>query len=58
MVLLIPQAVKKLKESGREEGREEERARVEEAITNLDDSLPPEVIEKLKERLLGQGTNN
>ena len=62
MVLLIPQAVRKLRESGREEGREEgrlegreeERARVEEAIRNLDDGLPPEVIEQLRERLLGR----
>ena len=53
MVLLIPQAVRKLKEAGRAEAREEERARMEKAISNLDDSLPAEVIEKLKERLLG-----
>ena len=53
MVLLIPQAVRKLKEAGRAEAREEEHARMEKAISNLDDSLPAEVIEKLKERLLG-----
>ena len=53
MVLLIPQAVRKLKEAGRAEAREEERARMEKAISDLDDSLPAEVIEKLKERLLG-----
>ena len=49
MVLLIPQAVRKLKESG----KKEERARIEKAISDLDDSLPAEVIEKLRERILG-----
>ena len=52
MVLLIPQAVKKLKEAG----RDEERSRVEAAIENLGDSMPPDVIERLKERLLGAGS--
>lgn len=60
MVLLIPQAVKKLKESGRSEGKEEgrvegrdeERARIRGILDRLDDGVPPEVvIEELKDKL-------
>ena len=69
MVLLIPEAVRKLREEGRvkgrEEGREEgrvegqveERSRVEAAIEDLGDSLPPDVIDKLKERLLNPSSD-
>ena len=35
MVLLIPDAVRKLKEQGRQEGRKEERKRVNEALERL-----------------------
>ena len=34
MVLLIPAAVKKLKEEGRKEGRKEERQRIRAALAN------------------------
>ena len=48
MVLLIPEAVKKLIA----EGRDEERARIQKILDELDDGLPPEVIEKLKSKIL------
>lgn len=53
MVLLIPQAVKKLKESGRSEGKEEERARIRGILDDPNNGLPPEVIEELKGKLFG-----
>ena len=56
MVLLIPQAVRKLKEAGRKEGRAEgraeERARIQEILDRLDDELPSEGLEELKRKLL------
>ena len=61
MVLLIPSAVKKLRESGRKEGLEEgkkiERERVQEILEQLDGGLPPEAIEELKRKFLGPDSN-
>ena len=73
MVLLIPEAVRKLREEGRVEGREEGRvqgrkegrvqgreevrSRLEAVIEDLGDSLPPDVIEKLRERLLNPSSD-
>ena len=69
MVLLIPSAVKKLRESarkegleegrveGRVEGREEERARIQDILDGLDEGLPPEVVENLKDKFLGPDSN-
>ena len=61
MVLLIPSAVKKLRESGRKEGLEEgkkiERKRVQEILEQLDGELPPEAIEELKRKFLGPDSN-
>ena len=58
MVLLIPEAVRKLKQAGREEGREEERAeaqaRIQAILDQFGDSLPPEVIAALKGELFVQ----
>ena len=48
MVLLIPDAVRKLRKSG----RQEERALVRGVLARLDDGVPPEiVIEELKDKL-------
>ena len=54
MVLLIPDAVRKLKEAGREEEREDERARIQKILDQFGDSLSPEVIEALKGQLFVQ----
>ena len=53
MLLLIPEAVKKLKEAGREEARQEMRARMQEVLDRHGDKLTPEVIEELRAKLLG-----
>ena len=45
------------REEGRVEGQVEERSRVEAAIEDLGDSLPPDVIDKLKERLLNPSSD-
>lgn len=66
MVLLIPSAVKKLKEAGRKEGLEEgrvegrdaERARIQEVLDGLDEGEPSEVIEKLRGKLLSSDSEN
>ena len=47
MVLLIPDAVKKLKR----EGRDEERKRIQKILDQVSDEVPPEVLEKLKSEL-------
>ena len=47
MVLLIPDAVKKLKR----EGRDEERKRIQKILDQVSDEVPAEVLEKLKSEL-------
>ena len=49
MVLLIPDAVKKLKR----EGRDEERKRIQKILDQVSDEVPAEVLEKLKSELFG-----
>ena len=53
MLLLIPEAVKELKEAGREEARQEARARIQEILDRYEDSLTPEVVAELKDKLFG-----
>ena len=58
MVLLIPDAVKKLRASGKAEGlvegRKEERERMRKILEQVGDDVPPEdVLEKLKSELSG-----
>ena len=48
MVLLIPAEIKRLKEIGRKEGRDEERQRILEQVARLGDQVPPEVLKILK----------
>jgi len=48
MVLLIPAEIKRLKEIGRKEGRDEERQRILDQVAQLGDQVPPEVLKILK----------